>query len=333
MPRPVICSLTLMSVGSLLFANPLPAQDPDTGRIPWTLETAVEQLELHPRDPYLQYVALQLARNAGQEQLQEVAETITRFRPNLRFQRRNDVDLFSLTSGALAVQESLQLDAMVGEDIRAGRDGRSRNAAGDLKKSIEIGSLKGPTIQSHPFEKMLSGRKPEVSPLASAVPDDFFYVRFHSLSKLLDVMDRSDLWATHLAGQVTHDAFSYQIGDRLKQQLCLETSGLLRPFYDLVVTEVAVTGSDLFVREGSDVAVLFSYHRKPLFDARMQGFLKAAHAKFYREAIQPSRSGTSQGCRQDDGPLSQRRVYPPGNVGSRSSRLRGRSEGWPPHSL
>jgi hypothetical protein len=34
---------------------------------PWTLDEARQQLTLHPDDPYLQYVALQLGHNEGKQ--------------------------------------------------------------------------------------------------------------------------------------------------------------------------------------------------------------------------------------------------------------------------
>ena len=86
---------------------------------PWTLDEALGQIELYPRDAYLQYVALQLARREGEAELRRVAERIQRL-TGRGWQsggagRREQVDLFNLTTGALAVQESLQMDAMTAE--------------------------------------------------------------------------------------------------------------------------------------------------------------------------------------------------------------------------
>src|SRR5262245_49064542 len=92
----------------------------------WTLEEAVAQLRLHPHDAYLQYVALQLARREGRLDevvlgLQEMMNDQTTSSAN---ERRDSVDLFSLFSGALAVQESLQLDAMRPGRSEGGRLGQ-----------------------------------------------------------------------------------------------------------------------------------------------------------------------------------------------------------------
>src|SRR5262249_6551084 len=65
-------------------------------------------------------------------------------------------------------------------------------------------------------------------------------------------------------------------GERLGRQLALETGPQSRPFYDLAVEEVAVTGSDPFLREGSDVSLLFRVKSDDLFRTQMESFLANA---------------------------------------------------------
>ena len=88
--------------------------------------------------------------------------------------------------------------------------------------------------------------------------------------------DHGDLWGAHLFSQSQHEARTQLVGDRLKRQLALETSGLLKPFYDLVVEDVGATGSDLFLREGSDVTVLFRFRQPAVFKAQMEQLLAQA---------------------------------------------------------
>src|SRR5439155_26254486 len=96
-----------------------------------------------------------------------------------------------------------------------------------------------------------------------------------------------DLWGTHLFHQAAREARTQKVGDRLKQQLVIETNPVLKPFYDLVVEEVAIVGSDLFLREGSDVTLLFRSRQPDVVKARMEGFLKhaeKAHSNVRRSA-------------------------------------------------
>ncbi len=270
---------------SVAADDPTPAKS----KTAFTIDEALQQLRLYPKDAYLQYVALQLARR--ENRFDEVAQQVDMIRGNnngnQREGRRNDVDLFSIFTGALAVQESLQLDTMRGgarrpqpsipradtpEALEAARK------AQELRRQeiVAVSSLAGPTIESHPWKEMLGSRKPDVGPLARKVPEDFFFAEFGSLTKLLDVLDSGDLWTKHLLHQTSGEARSQQVGERLKRQLVVETNPLVRPFYDLVVEEVAITGSDLFFNEGSDLTLLFRFKQPAVFKARMDGFLQSA---------------------------------------------------------
>jgi hypothetical protein len=303
----------------------------------WTLDEALAQLQIYPDDAYLQYVALQLALR--QNRFEEIAGRIESMIARTSgmsgaSERGNRVDLFSIFTGALAVQESLQLDTMrgntrtrtqavttrapatsvgntnantvattrrpaTGRNRRRGRrqrppetvsgtlpvlaapnrDDAAVRAAQEEKRRreiVEVASIAGPTVKSHPWEQMLAGRKPEISTLARYVPEDFYLAEFRSLTKLLQAMDVSDLWGTHLFNQAYREARTQRVGERIKRQLALQTEPALRPFYDLVVSEVAVTGSDPFAREGSDVTILFQVKQPEIFKARMDSFMADA---------------------------------------------------------
>ncbi len=254
------------------------AQLPTNTSVAWTLAEARSQLRLYPKDPYLQYVALQLARQ--QRQFKEVEGEVRQLlgRPT-RQDRRQDVNLFGMFSGALAVQESLQLDTMVGED-GVGRQGGDEGKGDEdtPRDPVPIADLQGPTIRSHPWTEMLGGQTPEVSELANCVPVDFYFVRFQSVDKLLTVADSGDLWAAHVVSQTAHKAYSHRTQDRIKRQLAVEVSPLVRPFYDLAVQEVAIAGSDLFAIEGSDVTLLFKLNQTSVFKAQMDAFLAKAES-------------------------------------------------------
>ncbi len=304
-PRTVtLATLTLLTACAVV-AQEGGEKSPARSAQAWTLDEALQQLALYPRDPYLQYVALQLASREGR--IAKVAESIQRSTGEewreARMERRNRVDLFNVFSGALAVHESLQMDTMLGDrrakaspfekdegalkefdkeppkeatgvpgeapkaepkaeekkrsdpTDRKVRTGVKQLFAGKSVPGVRIDSLTGPTIKSHPWDTMLGGRKPEVSTLSKMVPADQYFVQCRSLTSLLELLDFGDLWASHLFNQASQDATSSNVGTRLRQQLAVRADPLTRPFYDLVVDQVAITGSDLFVREGSDVTL------------------------------------------------------------------------------
>jgi hypothetical protein len=252
----------------------------------WTLDEAMAQVRLNPEDVYLQYVALQLAKS--QNKADEVANIIEQLRWRNRWggpgaDRR--VDLFDLFTGALAVQESLQLDTMRGRTS----DRVTGNKAETEATTVKISELAGPKVESHPWGKMLAvqqlaGKKPEIGRLDLCVPGDQYYIAFRSLTKLLEGIDAGDLWGAHLYNQAAKCAQTQRTSDRLKAQLAIQTDPLTRPFYDMVVEEAAITGSDLYFREGSDVTMLFLVKQPQVLRARMDGFLDAA-AKSRPDAV------------------------------------------------
>lgn len=243
----------------------------------WTREEAMAQLRMYPQDAYLQYVAMQLAHREGTAAAagEEIGRITGATEPAWR-RRTERVNLFSLFSGSLAVQESLQLETMTGEalDPRQQRNAVAPRYAPD--ELVAVSELQGPTTQSHPWTEMLAGRQPEFSTLASCVPEDQYYVRFQSAARLLEVLELNERWGAHLFSQTSRQAYTSLADERVLAQLALETSDLLRPFYDLVVEELAITGSDLYLREGTDITIIFRFQRPQVFRTQMDTFLATA---------------------------------------------------------
>ena len=162
-------------------------------------------------------------------------------------------------------------------------DSRAGNApvADRSRETVSIADLTGPKVKSHPWGKMLAAqtvakRTLEISELAKCVPEDQYFVRFGSVDKLLEATEGGDLWGAHLFSQVTRSARTHRTTARLKTQLAVKTDPLTRPFYDMVVDEVALTGSDLYIPMGSDVTLLFRIKQPEVFRTQMDGFLTAA---------------------------------------------------------
>lgn len=175
-------------------------------------------------------------------------------------------DLYSITTGALAIQESLQLDAMTGR----------RSVSDD--RGVPLASLSGPTIQSHPFEEMLQGRTPSTSPIAALVPYDAYYCRFASISKQIETSDLLKQWGTSLLRTLTVSARDSDVPTKYQDQLCIGVSMLTRLFGDLVIGEIALTGADPFLKEGTDLSAIIHVKNRAAFDKQMKGYIEVALA-------------------------------------------------------
>lgn len=261
----LLLSLAAIITASLGYAQSQPKVDRPAAGTPWSIEEAMAQQQMNPDDVCLQYIAMKVAQRQGLNPVDTISEW--QERRNRAQVRREGVDLFTIFSGSLAVQESLQLDAM---------QDRGDGKAEDQGKTVAISTLTGPTVKSHPWQEMLGDRKPEISPLAHYVPEDQYYITFRSVSKMLDLIDTGDLFSAHMLSQAGVPAWKRDTDLQLRRQLAIETSRLARPFYDLVVKEIVLTGSDPFVNEGSDVTLLFRYEQDLVFRKQMDLYLAAA---------------------------------------------------------
>ena len=208
-----------------------------------------------PFTSYYQYWLLQSKEKYG------ISDSL--FRGLFRGRGRRP-DLYSMTTGALAIQESLQLEEMTGR----------REIPSDRR--VPINSLEGPNIKSHPFDKMIEGRTPKVFPVAALVPYDNYYCHFTSISKEIAASDLVKQWGTSLLRSMTVTARDSDVPSRYTDQLCIDISALTRLFGDFVIGEIAITGGDPFLRVGSDIAIIIEVKNRGIFDAMMKGYADGA---------------------------------------------------------
>jgi hypothetical protein len=185
--------------------------------------------------------------------------------------------LYETTTGAAALTESLARHRL----LRAGPGDRER-------RTVPVASIRGIDVAEHPWEKMMGERKPAPEPLAAFVPHDQYYVTFKDVRAYLDFMDLAEEWGANVLSAYEIKSRDYQLRERYEKQLCLPSRslaklpgvGLLRDAAAYQIKGVAVTGSDLNVREGSDVTVVFHVSDPKLFLLAVQPFLAAARQEF-----------------------------------------------------
>ncbi len=245
----------------------------------WKLESALQALERQPDNLYLQYVALQLARPS---RVTEVLRRLPR-RPG------PEADLFSLFSSRQAVAEALQQAFLFSEGPAAPSAPERAGAGfvsapyvpgmpypanlnwaalagllmrvGDSGSPVALAELRGPNLAGPSWDKLLAGKKVEVSPLARCVPDEFYLAEFRSAASLLEALAQGRRWSSYFATQARLDAAGIDIARRVQEQLALDVSPALRGVLDATTTGIALTGSDPFLAEGSDVTVLLQLRR------------------------------------------------------------------------
>lgn len=175
-----------------------------------------------------------------------------------RWREREPLSPFDLFSGTLAIRESLQVSSI-------------RAAQGD-KATVDVSTLKGPEVKSHPFGEMLKGRKSEAFPLASSVPPDWFYAHFSSLTRALDFGDYLNQTGGAFYNRFSDAPVDSALKKRILAQLAIEEHKEARIFYDSVIEEVAMVSSDFFFGMGTDVSLLFRLKAENLFKTTIQSY-------------------------------------------------------------
>ena len=155
---------------------------------------------------------------------------------------------------------------------------------------LNISTLKGPQVKSHPFADMLKGRKSEAPPaercastrtaglehpcseLAANVPPDWFYAHFSSLTRALDFGDYLNQTGGAFYNRFSEAPVDSALKKRILAQLAIEEHKEARMFYDSVIEEMAVVSSDFFFGMGTDVSLLFRLKAENLFKTTIQSY-------------------------------------------------------------
>lgn len=213
-----------------------------------------------PGGAWFRYQA-QLARSelAGKT-LDEPVTTTDPTRPG-RPTRNDYEDTFQVFSGGRAISENLQLDRLI-------------QGTKPEEESVEISSIKGITVKEMDWAKLTKGINPELDPLARVIPADQHALFMPSFEAMVTLMDEAKDKGTPILHLVQRRAESAQSKERYEKQLCLEVDALSRLLGPQVISSVAFTGSDPYLRTGTDVAVIFEAKSKSV----LTNFLATKHA-------------------------------------------------------
>jgi hypothetical protein len=151
---------------------------------------------------------------------------------------------YELFSGGRALSENLQLERVL--------ISRETNAA-----LVPITNLNGITVREMDWKALLQPDKPALDPLAAHIPFDqhaLFFSSFESMSRWIEEADRDGTPVLQMFEPRAEDANSR---GRYQKQLCLELNELSRLLGPKLITSAAFTGSDPYLRTGSDVGVLY----------------------------------------------------------------------------
>lgn len=106
--------------------------------------------------------------------------------------------------------------------------------------------------------------KVKVEAIADRIPPELFYVRFGSFPNYLWFSHRLDEWSGEVTSLVSERSIDYGLNKRQQVQLCLEESALAEVLGPAVISDVALVGTDMFLRDGAAMGILFEARNSAL---------------------------------------------------------------------
>lgn len=221
-------------------------------------------------------------RHQRQSARKEIKEEKAKPDPEDRFRRRQErfwewelERTYSLFSGGRALSENLQLN-------------RRLRIPESSEETVPMASLEGIDTLPMDWKKEVAGLSPKKDFLAAYIPFDqyaLFFPTFEAMIRLTDEMDSRGTPVLQLLEPRSEDAMTRE---RYQKQLCMPMSKLSRIFGPHLIQSVAFTGSDPYLRTGSDVAIMFKTSNP--------GILKTTIGLRYSSAL-----SSGKDCMEDNG--------------------------------
>ena len=181
--------------------------------------------------------------------------------PNARRQQQSELEnTYDLFSGGRALSENLQLDRVLPTTKTA-------------EETVAITNLAGITVKEMNWKALIQNAKPGLDPLAAFIPADQHAIFFPSFQAMVQMVDEADANGTPVLQLLEPRSEDANARTRYQKQLALGLSEVSRLLGPSVVASVAFTGSDPFLRVGTDVAVLFEARNPDL----LKTFLAVQH--------------------------------------------------------
>ncbi|MBT9557457.1 MAG: hypothetical protein IV100_15560, partial [Myxococcales bacterium] len=186
---------------------------------------------------------------------------------------RSDLgDTMALYTGLTSIEESLQAD----------RGLRLRGEAAE-KRTLALDTITPVTAAAHDWPKLLEGRTPVIEPLARVVPADKLYMHFHDLRMAVRFGREVDEWLTPVLPIMEWRAGPTHLVEQLQTQLMIERTALSEALGNLAADGVAFVVGDPFIREGTDVSVVFKVKDQTLLNTSLAVYEAKARSEFGAE--------------------------------------------------
>ena len=155
---------------------------------------------------------------------------------------------FSILGGRAAVEETLQMQVL----DTAERQEESVNA----NEPIDINSIEGVKVKSHPFKEMLAGKRGGQLELAKYAPHDRFFVYLGKPATIERMLDVGAPFLASAGAAFTGNSLNYGLERRYLRRLGMTREQLNTILKSGLIRELALFCPDLFFIDGTDLTVI-----------------------------------------------------------------------------
>ncbi|MCA9156914.1 MAG: hypothetical protein KDA72_01225 [Planctomycetales bacterium] len=118
-----------------------------------------------------------------------------------------------------------------------------------------------------------------IESLATRVPPECFYLRFGSFSNYVWFQELTERYGGDIAQSVLLRGFNYDASARMERMLATKLTAIAKMFGDKLIGDMAIVGSDMYMKEGASVGVMLLATNPQLLTASMESERKAVLAK------------------------------------------------------
>ncbi|MGD9126707.1 MAG: hypothetical protein PVH19_04940, partial [Planctomycetia bacterium] len=108
-----------------------------------------------------------------------------------------------------------------------------------------------------PLGELSIDKKVKVEPIAMRVPEECFYIRFGNYANFLWMQDTMKRIGGDAGNLVSLRGLDYETTKRMEDQLLIKQTVLGRVLGGTLISDVAMVGTDLFMREGASFGLMF----------------------------------------------------------------------------
>ena len=211
---------------------------------------------------YAYAVKKRMERDAYPPQVENYLVTMLSKRLNLAspelsnpWSGRSDVDRgFGLLLGAESIRVAMQRDTVLNHTRR------------DEPLTRKLPKAAAPPPVTLPkFDKSQA----TAEPIAGHVPAECFYVRCGNFQNFQWLRSNLTHWGAMARDLTALRGWNYGIRNELEHQLALKETILSKLFGETLISDVAILGSDTFVREGASIGILFEARNSSLLKIQL----------------------------------------------------------------